>query len=294
MGAFDQSSNKPSNESPKTLPSIGADPYGREYERPSLPSSGSPRDGGRTWLVGVGSFVALVVMLGIGCLIGLGIGYLIFGGESGNSSVEAESSGGVAERPGGDPAVQPLGRPTSAPIPTTTFAPTVVPSTTESTAPPAEPTGRSTPTEDTSTLEARPREGYLAPPFTLVSLEGDEVSLEDFLGQPVLINFWATWCPPCREEMPDIQDAYEEYADEGFVVLGVDVGETASEAEGAQREMGLTFPILLDSDEEVSDIYRVRAFPTSFFVDVNGVIQAKYEGSMSPRDISRFLDEIMP
>jgi len=119
-----------------------------------------------------------------------------------------------------------------------------------------------------------PQQGFLAPEFTLTSLNGDIVSLESFRGRPVLINLWATWCPPCEAEMPALQEVYEAHKNEGFAILAVN----ATNQDDPQRvndfvqEYGLTFPILLDTDGSVSQQYQLRALPTSFFIDENGMI----------------------
>jgi len=120
-----------------------------------------------------------------------------------------------------------------------------------------------------------PQTGFLAPDFTLDTLEGDTVTLSDLRGQAVLVNLWATWCPPCRSEMPAIQKLYDEYKDQGFVVLAVNATnqDQVSNIPAFTREYGLTFPILLDTAGEVSRQYQLRSLPSSFFIGRDGVIQ---------------------
>ncbi len=118
-----------------------------------------------------------------------------------------------------------------------------------------------------------PQVGFAAPDFTLETLGGETVSLADLRGQVVLINFWATWCPPCRAEMPAIQQVYETYRDQGFTVLAVDVQEGKAQVANFAEERGLSFPILMDLDGAVSARYQVKAMPSTFFVDRSGVIQ---------------------
>lgn len=120
-----------------------------------------------------------------------------------------------------------------------------------------------------------PRAGFLAPSFELTSLQGEELSLEDQRGKVVVINFWASWCPPCRAEMPALQRTYENYQGRGLEILAVNstYQDTAEAAERFIRERNLTFPILLDSTGLVSNLYQTRALPTTFFVDRQGVIQ---------------------
>lgn len=123
--------------------------------------------------------------------------------------------------------------------------------------------------------QAAPQAGFLAPDFTLTTLDGDTITLSDFRGQPVLVNLWASWCLPCRAEMPAMQKVYDAYADDGFIVLAVNA--TAQDSRAAAQafvaEFGFTYPILLDADGRVADLYQLRAFPSSYFIDANGVIQ---------------------
>lgn len=120
-----------------------------------------------------------------------------------------------------------------------------------------------------------PMEGFLAPDFELKTLDGEPISLSDLRGKAVLINFWASWCPPCRSEMPAMQQVYEEYGPDEFVILAVNGSyqDRLTDAESFVAERELTFPILLDTQGQVSATYQVRSLPTSFFVDRDGIIQ---------------------
>jgi peroxiredoxin len=118
-----------------------------------------------------------------------------------------------------------------------------------------------------------PQAGFAAPNFTLQTQDDETVSLTDLRGQVVLVNFWATWCPPCRAEMPAIQHVYEQHKDQGFTVLAVDVQEGDAQVTAFADEQGLTFPILIDRDGSVAARYQVRAMPSTFFVDQAGVIR---------------------
>ena len=119
-----------------------------------------------------------------------------------------------------------------------------------------------------------PQKGFLAPDFNLQTLNGESLRLSDFRGQPVLINLWASWCPPCRAEMPAMQSVYETYKDQGFVILAVNATNQDSKADAAAfvAEYQLTFPVLLDINGEVSQAYQLRSLPTSFFVNREGII----------------------
>ncbi|GAB4545571.1 MAG: TlpA disulfide reductase family protein [Anaerolineae bacterium] len=118
-----------------------------------------------------------------------------------------------------------------------------------------------------------PQAGFAAPDFALETRDGQTLRLSDLRGQAVLLNFWATWCPPCRAEMPAIQRVYQAYRDQGFTVLAVDVGEGEAQVAAFADGRGLDFPILLDREGSVSARYQVRAMPSTFFIDRAGVIQ---------------------
>lgn len=133
-------------------------------------------------------------------------------------------------------------------------------------------------------LAPAPLPDHPAPDFTLNTLDGTKVALSDLKGQVLLINVWATWCPPCRIEMPAIQAAYDQYHEQGFTVAAVNLQEDPSAVATFMREHQLTFPALLDPDGNVSQAYQALSLPSSFFVDRRGVIRAVYHGPM-PRSI---------
>lgn len=120
-----------------------------------------------------------------------------------------------------------------------------------------------------------PQEGLLAPEFTLNTLSGETIALKDLRGRPVLINFWASWCPPCRSEMPAMETMYSEFQAADLEILAVNVTyqDRLADAENFVQENQLTFPILLDRTGVVSELYQISSLPTSFFVDSSGVIQ---------------------
>ncbi|MFC2949819.1 peroxiredoxin family protein [Virgibacillus sediminis] len=123
--------------------------------------------------------------------------------------------------------------------------------------------------------------GYLAPDFELTTLDGETVKLSDYRGKRVMLNFWATWCPPCRDEMPDMQKLYDNHEVE---VLAVDLLDTEkSEADVADfvEELELSFPILLDETSAVADKYKVQAYPTTYMIDSEGRIQSRMMGAMN-------------
>jgi peroxiredoxin len=136
-----------------------------------------------------------------------------------------------------------------------------------------------------------PEIGALAPDFELQALSGERVRLTDWRGHPVLINFWATWCPPCIAEMPIIQARYALWAPD-LVVLAINAGEPVADIRPFVAEQPLTFTILADPDLKVNDRYRVRGLPASFFVDSEGVIRAVHLGSLSETALDRSLEAI--
>ena len=141
-----------------------------------------------------------------------------------------------------------------------------------------------------------PREGFLAPDFRLTLLGGGEVALSDLREQVVIVNLWASWCPPCRAEMPALQEVYEAYGELGLEILAVNTAYQDSQAAAARfvEEYGLTFPIPLDQTGEVSRSYLLRALPTSFFIDRDGVIRnVVIGGPMSKTTIQTTVESLL-
>ena len=137
--------------------------------------------------------------------------------------------------------------------------------------------------------------GEVAPDFELLDVDGNSVSLSSFAGQPVMINFWATWCAPCRIEMPEMQAVYEARKDEGFVILALNQDESAETVTAYfHDEMNLTFTPLLDTNSVVSANYGVYGFnPSSFFIDPDGVISARHIGPLTAGQLESYLEEII-
>lgn len=125
-----------------------------------------------------------------------------------------------------------------------------------------------------------PREGFPAPDFTLDTLSGERAKLSAYRGKVVIVNLWASWCGPCRAEMPAIQKVYAANRERGLEVLAVNgtFQDSAPEAQAFAQELGLTFPILLDRDGAVSKRYLLRALPSTFFVDRKGIIRSVVVG----------------
>jgi peroxiredoxin len=140
-----------------------------------------------------------------------------------------------------------------------------------------------------------PRLNQPAPDFVLQDLTGTPVRLSDLKGQAVMINFFATWCSPCRQEMPDLQAAYAANKDKGFVLLAVNL--TAQDDVKAipayVKQLGLTFPILLDTKNDVTTLYRIGPLPTSFFIDRGGIVRAIHQGVVSPQLLNTYIAKIL-
>ncbi|MCJ7512353.1 MAG: TlpA family protein disulfide reductase [Anaerolineales bacterium] len=134
--------------------------------------------------------------------------------------------------------------------------------------------------------------GAPAPDFTLETLDGRSVSLSDYRGQVVLLNFWATWCGPCKLEMPSLERAQQSAGAKGFQVLAVNFDESEADVQGFQDELGLSFPLLLDPGAVVQRLYRVLGYPTSYWIDRDGTVAAVHIGMMSERQLADYLQEM--
>ena len=147
-----------------------------------------------------------------------------------------------------------------------------------------------------SSAPPNPQVGFTAPDFTLDSLSGDPITLSDLRGKVVVLNFWASWCPPCRAEMPALNAVYDKFRDQSLVVLGVNTTYQDDEAgaRAAIQEWGLTFPIVFDRDGAPSRQYRVQAMPTTFFIGRDGVIRdIVFGGPMSEALVASKIERLM-
>ncbi len=144
-------------------------------------------------------------------------------------------------------------------------------------------------------VRSGPQVGLKAPVFELKDLNGQTISLEDFRGKAVLLNFWATWCGPCRGEMPYLEEIYQEWSNKKLVLLAVNIGESSSQAKGYLQNNNLSLPVLLDTREVVAQQYNITAIPTTFFVDKDGIIQDKVVGSFRDKEtIESYIYKIVP
>lgn len=134
-----------------------------------------------------------------------------------------------------------------------------------------------------------------APDFTLKSMQGGNLKLSEHRGEVVMINFWASWCAPCREEMPILNDLYLRYRDMGFTLLGVNVEEESSGAKKMMSELKVVFPVLFDTSNEVSKMYKVEAMPSTILVDRDGNMRYLHRGYLPgyEEDYERQVRELM-
>ncbi len=144
-------------------------------------------------------------------------------------------------------------------------------------------------------LAPAPLPGRPAPDFTLSTLDGQPVQLSDLQGQPVILNFWATWCSPCRVEMPDLQAAHADHVDDGVVILGVNLTrrDNLDDVPGFLDEFGITYPVVLDERGEVTNLYKVRGQPASVFIDKDGVVNQVFYGPVNKEFIETRIAELI-
>ena len=148
------------------------------------------------------------------------------------------------------------------------------------------------------TIQARPADkgltGWLAPDFTLPTADGGTVRLNDLRGQVVLLNFWATWCPPCKAEMPDLNALHVEHqAARGFTVVGVNMQETAEQVNAFAQPRQLVFPLALDTTGQISSgLFAVRGLPVTYIIDRDGFVRDMWQGQISRAAMLARLEEV--
>lgn len=141
---------------------------------------------------------------------------------------------------------------------------------------------------------SKPEVGDEAPNFTLTDISGKEVSLNELKGKAVMLNFWGTWCEPCRTEMPALQKAFDKYQKQGFVVIGINIAETDIAAADFARRYGLKFPIWMDRDREVVQLYHIGPIPSTLFINPEGVITYFKDGALSLNQLETQILPILP
>ncbi len=140
-------------------------------------------------------------------------------------------------------------------------------------------------------VAGRSLEGAAAPDFALAALTGANKRLSEHIGQVVLLNFWATWCGPCRQEMPYLEDIHRHYREAGFTVLGVNLDKDPDGARRMVEDLGVSFPVLLDQDKDVSRLYDVRAMPMTVLIDRDGRVRYVHHGYHPGMEAS-YLDQV--
>ncbi|RNB83751.1 TlpA family protein disulfide reductase [Brevibacillus nitrificans] len=155
-------------------------------------------------------------------------------------------------------------------------------------------TQEAAPEQETSQTVGTQR-GNLAPDFSLMTAEGEAIRLSDLRGKKVIVNLWATWCPPCRAEIPDMQAFYEANKDNGVAILGVNLTATETSVENVAafvKTYGMTFPVLLDVDKEVGSQFQAISIPTSYIIDSRGVIREKFIGPMDQEKMEKMISSL--
>lgn len=159
-----------------------------------------------------------------------------------------------------------------------------------------EQTPQETEPEQTQPQETEP-EGILAPDFTVYDAEGNEVHLSDFIGKPVVLNFWATWCGPCKSELPDFNEKYLEHGENvQFLMVDLTDGrqETVEGASAFVAQQGYTFPVFFDTESEAVMAYGINAIPTTFFINAEGYAVGQVVGMIDAQTLQEGIDMILP
>ncbi|MDR4889507.1 redoxin domain-containing protein [Fredinandcohnia sp. QZ13] len=154
-----------------------------------------------------------------------------------------------------------------------------------------------TPKEEVETVENKVgiSEGQLAPDFTLKTINGEELTLSAFRGKKVILNFWASWCPPCKAEMPHMQEFYVENKDSNIVLLSVNLTTAEKKSSDVAKfvdEYELTFPVMLDEKGDIGQTYQAYAIPTSYLIDSKGVVRKKVVGPMDKEMMNGLFNSI--
>ena len=134
---------------------------------------------------------------------------------------------------------------------------------------------------------------FPAPELTLTTLAGDEASLSDYRGSVVLVNLWATWCPPCTEEMPTLKAFYEKYHSQGFELIAIDQGETLEAVVPFVKEFALPFPVWLDTGSQAGIVFKTMNLPSSYVIDRTGQVRLMWIGGISKRNLEKYVPDII-
>jgi len=132
-----------------------------------------------------------------------------------------------------------------------------------------------------------------APELALTSIDGQVESLNDYKGQVILVNNWATWCPPCRAEMPELEAYFQSHKNNGFVLIGISAGDPADQVQDFIADFGLTFPMWLDPTMKSLDAFNSRSLPSSFVIDQTGIIRLAWTGAISLDMLEKYVTPLL-
>lgn len=138
-----------------------------------------------------------------------------------------------------------------------------------------------------SESESAEEQDYSAPDFTVYDSNGKAVNLSDYFGKPIVLNFWASWCPPCKSEMPHFETAYKENTDVQFLMVNMTSGDTKADADAFIKDEGYTFPVLFDTDGDAAMTYGASSLPVTFFIDKNGDMVTYAVGMLSEENLKK-------
>jgi peroxiredoxin len=139
-----------------------------------------------------------------------------------------------------------------------------------------------------------PETGWTVPDVRLPTLDGDSVALSDFRGRPIVVNFWASWCPPCREEFPVLEAARDRHLEDGLEILGITHNDGPTYSQAFVSERGAAWPMLVDADDRARNAFGAMGLPTSYFVDAHGVVRQVHFGPLDERTLEAELASITP
>lgn len=134
---------------------------------------------------------------------------------------------------------------------------------------------------------------FEAPDVALTDLQGNPVALSDYAGKVILYNSWATWCPPCKAEMPTLQAYYDKYKDQGLVIIAIEDGQPLPEVADFVQQFGLTFPVWPDPEYKASKTYNVSGLPTSFVIDRDGIVRLTWSGEISMSALEKYVTPLL-
>ncbi len=140
----------------------------------------------------------------------------------------------------------------------------------------------------------RVKEGSIAPNFVLQSVDGDRVELKDLKGKGVFLNFWGTWCGPCKQEFPYMANQYEVFKDRGVEIVAVNVGESNIAVKNFMESYGVNFPVAMDKDRQVTEAYDITPLPTTFLINPEGKVIKVIKGTMTERNVYEYMNLIKP